>query len=180
MFAAVGENQSGSDNQIFHSSGDQDLVGQSLTLHAGANVNCHATYFVAQQFAFANMHARPDLHAKSCDGVFDRQGALHGPSRTVKRCKETISGIVDLVALKTTEFATDEAVMSIQKVVPFSVAHLDRMFGRIDDVGENNRCKNAIKHRDRFDASEKLLNLERNFFLAITRPWNVVRARKLS
>jgi len=65
-------------------------------------------------------------------------------SRPVEPRQKSVAGRLDLDTPEAGQLAAEYCVVRIEKLTPASVTHGLRTFGRIDNVGEENRREDAL------------------------------------
>ena len=67
--------------------------------------------------------------------------ARAGPSKVGE---EAVAGRIDLTAAEPDQLSADDCVVALEQLAPGAVAELERLAGRIDDVGEQHCREHAV------------------------------------
>ena len=115
VVAAVSELDVGSGDEIVGCRRDEYFVWLGAACDSGAQMNGDAAWrLVAGTLDFAGVDAcargEPELVQRGAD--FQR--AADRSCRAVEECKESVAGCVDLLAVKASEFASDDSVVLIE------------------------------------------------------------------
>jgi hypothetical protein len=70
---------------------------------------------------------------------------VDGTGRPIERREEPVAGRVELAAAEAAELAADGRVMPLEQRTPARVAQQGCDPGRADDVGEEDRCEDALR-----------------------------------
>src|SRR5262249_37432896 len=142
-----------------HGTRYEHFPGRSRGSDTRPDVHSDAAQLVADQLAFARVHARPYIHAESSDAVGDGASATDTARGTVKGSEEAIAGGVDLAPALTAPLLADHPVIGLQEVRPSPIADVGRALGGPDDVGEHHGSQHTIVLGGMADARQKLLDL---------------------
>src|SRR5215471_19200370 len=102
-------------------------------------------HFPLYHLALARMQARADLDPESSDALRDRSRAAHGTRGAIEASEESVPGDVELRAVEASELAADERVMALEQLPPRTIAKLDSLRSRADDVSEENRGEDTVR-----------------------------------
>ena len=141
--AAVGETEPGAADDVAHIGRDKNLSGGRLAHRARRDVNIDATQLAVQQFALADVDARPNLDAQLPHRILGRTGAADRGSCRVEPGEDTVAGAVQLAAAELLECVTKNPVVAGQELPPAAIAHLLGHDGRTDNVREQQRRQYA-------------------------------------
>jgi hypothetical protein len=119
-------------------------------------VDCDASHFVTDQLALPGVKSGADLESERPDCVPDGEAASNASGRAIEGREEAIAGGVDLSPTIALQLLADRSVMPLEKVGPWAVTQLSCVLGGSLDVGEQDRCQNAIFHRSLFGAGQEL------------------------
>src|SRR5437867_7138897 len=156
--SAILELQARAGDQVHHRSGDQDLAGACECGDPGADVDRDARNVGALELDLARVQARSDLQARLADGIADGHRATDGPSRTVERGQDPVSGRMDLPPPVPGELSPDDALVLADELLPSTVPQLGSRGGRADDVREQDGGQDPVRRSDAPRAGEELLD----------------------
>ncbi len=108
------------------------------------DVNRNAAHVVAAHLDLPRMKSAADLDPESASASTDRLGTAHPPSGTVEGREHAVSSGLDLTATESPQLLADHCVVAIEQVVPASIAALNCLFSRPDNVGEEDRGQNSV------------------------------------
>ena len=131
------------------------------------------THVIAHDLALASVEASADFKSQRTHPLRHRARAADGPRRTVEGGEKAVAGRVDLTSTKSSEFAANHGVVTIEKIAPTAVAERGRFFRRADDVREEHRCENAVRLRASTHPGQELLDLSQDR-VHVTEPWKVI------
>src|SRR5688572_6947324 len=93
------------------------------------------------------MNSRPNVNAERVYSLDDRLSATHGTGWSIERCKESVTGSVDLDAPVASKQSANDHVMPLDQLAPCAVSEHRRSLGRSDEIGEEDRGEHPIELR---------------------------------
>ena len=155
-------------NQVHHRSRDKDLTFACQTRHPCRYVHTDTRYVIAVEFDLPCVKTSADFESEVANGLGYRPCAFDGPSRSVEDCQGAVSGRPDESTTEVSESALNQLIVKVQRLFPASIAELHGMTGRIDDVGEQDRCQHTIEYRNGSNPGQELLDFAK-YILGSTR-----------
>ncbi len=143
-FATINELDARSRYQRRHGTRNEDLTGTGQGRHPRTDVNGHPGDVVAPGLDLASVDPGSHINAETLQGFSDGQGALDGPTGTVKGGHETVSDGLHLSAPEAFDLGTHALVVTVQQVPPAFVPELSGLVGRTNDVREQHCGQNSL------------------------------------
>ena len=141
--AAIHEPQFGSRDHVSNGGRDEDLARSRQASQASANVNRNAAKPAILEFALAGVETGPNLEAEFDDLVVERARERHRVGRDIERRQEPIARGIDLAPTEPPEPLAEAGMVRPQELGPRPIAEFKQPPGRVDDVGEQDRCEHA-------------------------------------
>jgi hypothetical protein len=101
---------------------------------------------ISDQFTLARMYARPDLQAKSADGLTNRGRASNCPGcpwLSIESGEHSVAGGGYFSSSGRAKLSAQRCVIVTQNLVPATVAQPCGFLGRTDDIDKQHSRKNA-------------------------------------
>src|SRR5680860_392325 len=112
--------------------------------HPLTNVDRHAADVVPADLDLAGVQADPDLQAQARSRVADGTAAADRARRPVEGGQKAIPHRLHFAALERLQLVADGRVVSIEEVLPPTIAEGRRSFGGADDVGEHDGGEDPV------------------------------------
>src|SRR4030095_7215502 len=133
-----------SDDDVLHRTGHQDVTRAGQSLDARGDVHRHPRQRASLQLAFARVYPDPDVDTEALHGLSRRPGTVERARRGIEAYKEPVAGGVDLDAFAPRDLGTHGIVMLREHGPPAAITQAPGMLGGPDDVGEEQRCEDAL------------------------------------
>src|SRR5688572_29668623 len=105
------------------------------------------------------MESGADVDADPLDGPADLRRRLDRPSRTVESREESVADVLDLATVESLHDRPGHRVVLVQHLTPARVAAPNRVFGRSDDIREQDRGEHPVGGCFRACAGDEFLHL---------------------
>src|SRR5262249_50924056 len=144
--AAVDKFVRRADEDVAQRTRDQHLTGTCAGHHSGAHVNAHASdSAILASLRFTKVDADADLDAHLAPGVLKSQRAFDSATRTLEPGQRAIASMVRDATTEQTHVFSQDVVVTIQESAPRGISQLGGTFGRVDDVGKEQRHDDSLR-----------------------------------
>src|SRR6266566_4181621 len=142
--ASVGEDDSGSGDEILDGARHEDFARLGGCGDARAGVHGDSADLVAHQLTFAGVQPCANLNPERLNVFTDRARGPNGPGRSVEAGEEAVSCRVHLPPAVVLEQGANTSVVLVEHHAPGAVAELAGALGGAHDVREQDRGEHAV------------------------------------
>jgi hypothetical protein len=168
-----------SNDQVFHSTGHEDLAGAAYGSDPSPNVHGDPADLVAGHLRLSSVEPGPDLQAKRAHSLDGSDGTTDAACRPVEDGEDTVSSSIDFAPAMPPQLLPDHGVMSLEKRTPSLITHRRRTLRGADDIGKQHRGENAVGFGGRPCAGEEFDDLiDEHVGGGVIREGHVVDARQ--
>src|SRR6478752_1457356 len=140
-----GEAQARAGDEVGYDPRYQDFVRLRLRHDARGGMDGYAPDVMAPDLDFAGMKARAQRQSDLLRGRPERQGTAYGAARSIESRQNAVAGRLDQSPAMPLKQLNCQLIVTIQQSPPCLIAFRSSAPCRIDDVGEQNRGKNALE-----------------------------------
>ena len=159
MLAAVLEVDARSDQQVLDRSRREDLVPVSHGRHPRRDVHSQTAHAVPPELHLAGVDPGPHPKVERRHGLADGAATTYSPPRPVEGGEEPVAGGIHLASAESVQLAADNDIVLVEHLAPAPVPELGGARRRPDDVGEEERGKDAVELAGAAGSSQELLDL---------------------
>jgi hypothetical protein len=159
VLAAIDELEARSGGEVPNDTRDEYFVGAGGRADPGSDVNVDPGNCVAAQFNLTDVHACPYWEIERGELASNLQRTVESECGTVEDGRDAIAGVSDLSAIGASDRFAHKAVVVVEQGVPRLVTQSFRCPRGADQVGEEQRRKDAVCPRRRSYSGEKLFEV---------------------
>lgn len=177
MCPSLGELVPGTDHEIFHRPRYNDLSRFREIGNSRADMDGYSAKGIAVDAAFAGMYPRANFEAEWLETVGNLEGTGNGSGRRIESRDKPVSSRIDFAPAISGELGSYDLVMRVQRSLPGFITQRYSHLGGTDDVGNENRGQEPIRHRLSSCSRQKRLDRVEYCLLALG-PVKMILPRK--